>query len=292
MSSSVTNDEFENRRGLLFAAVGLLGAFSLLGKSQIAKASALGEENATLGLILNQIREGIKQAKELKKDYYDQHIKVAVDAYKETKDTAKSVLDTADTVRKEKEAIQKAVGSINEQAQLLLGRDEQVKLLSSILESLTGIEEKHVSLDKAYATISKDVTPEQQKTLRGKRRVFELIAQSRTQSVTSEQKIGEIYKREQKTIGKIESSSATKTDQIHASSVAKLGSISDKLDEMIRLQAKSNDLMEALLQYQTTRDIDSRYGDKGNIAETAKTRVQLAGSGKWGGDSSAKGASK
>lgn len=282
MTKEVASQTPARREALLLAAAGLLGV-SLLTRSDEAEASALGEENAALGAILAQIKEAMKQAKELKREYYDEHIKVAVDSYKEVKDATKTAAEAAETLNREKAAIDSAVGSILGQTKLALGHQDQVKLLADILSALQGVEAKHVALDREYSKIAGQVSPEQERSLRGKRRVLALIAESRTQSVSSEQKIGEIYKREQASITKLEQSGSTKVDQLLAAVSIKLSSVSDKLDEQIRLQAKTNDLLEAALQHQTTRDVDSRYDDRSRISDAAKDRVQRAGIGDWSG---------
>ncbi len=275
-------EDTATRRNLfLTGALGLLGAAAFL-KPGAAKASIFGEENASLAAILTQIKEGLRQAKELKKEYYDEHIKVAVDAYKETRDTASTIIETADMVQKEKAALETGVGAIVEQTKLALGQSEQLKLLTDILKSLDPIEKKHKVLDEEHKKIAGDVTPGQTKELLGKRRVYALIAQSRIQSVTSEQKLVEIYKRERVGIAKVDVSASRKVDSVHSANGIKLSSISDKLDEVVRLLAKNNDLQEALLQFHTTKDVDSRYSDKTKIDEAAKTKVVAAGSGNWG----------
>ncbi len=286
MNSEIeTHDSAASRRNLFMtASVGLLGAVALL-KPGKAAASAFGEENAGIAAILAQIKEGLKQAKQLKKEYYDEHIKVAVDVYKETRDTAATVIETADTVRKEKTALETGVGAIVEQTKLALGHNDQLKLMTDILDSLSAIEEKHTILDKEHEKIAGDITPAQQSQLRGKRRVYALISESRIQSVTSEKKLDEVYKRERQSIAKIDLSPSSKVDKVHSTNGIKLSSISDKLDEVVRLSAKTNDLLEALLQYMTTKDVDSRYSDQSKIPQIAKAKVQSAGSGNWGAKS-------
>lgn len=277
-----SDDAISSRRRLMLsAALGLAGAAAIL-KAPEAKASALGEENAALAAILAQVKEGIKQAKNLKKEYYDEHIKVAVDAYKETRDTAAAVIETSDTVRKEKAALETGVGSIVEQTKLSLGHSEQLKLLTDLLTALAPIEEKNQILEKEHQKIAGDVTPEQRKSLEGKRRVNALVGASRIQSVTSEKKLDEIYKRERQGIAKVDLSTSSKVDRVHSANGIKLSSISDKLDEIVRLMAKNNDLLEGLLQFNATRDVDSRYSAQTKMSQAAKSKVQAAGSGNWG----------
>lgn len=270
-----------SRRNILGGlAAGAFAAAAIL-RGAVAKASVAGEENITLGAILSQAKVLVQEAKDLKKEYYDKHIKLVMDEVKDGRDMLNTARETADTVKNEKAALSGGIGSMAELHKLSLSYDHKVNMLAGIIDSTSGINSKFADQDKKFQKIAGDVSPEQAGALKGKRRVYALVSESRTQSVMSEGKLEQIQARDAAAIKQLDASGAKKVDQVHGSNAIKLSSLSDKQDEVIRLLAKNNDLLEAILLHQTTGDIDSRYGDKMRTDKDAASRVESAAKGFW-----------
>lgn len=288
----------KDRRSLMGVVIGgALGLSALAAKTSMAQIepasgaagagmfSAIKAELIAIGAFL----------KNLKAEYYDQHIK-AFNAQardiNESLDNARGIHSFAQNIWKFGEALKKERDYANHFLKTFIEGDSfknlriktynmRVSALAYLIRSVSGLTQELTDLERDLEKLS-GLPPEKKKEVTVRKRLFSVISASRVAGGESEIKRELIKERERELNETLNDSKMDESAKREVVNFSNLQSIKDYMDESIRLQRINNDLLEALLMHQVTGDINSRFGEKYFGREDAlKARVDDMSNGKW-----------
>ena len=286
-----------DRRKALVASLGAsIATVSLMLREDKANASVLGEENVTLATILVQLKETYAHAKELKKEYYDKHIKAFNAQVRDINDTLKTTRDLFEATQTVKQwskylidernyaidFVKKYFSGASDFNNLTLAEyDLRVSALAKILASQKEILDELEGIESMISTVEKDLDPKQREQIKDSKRFAVALSNSRMHSDQSEIKMEAIKMREESKLKTLEASQMDEKEKLSLKDSLNLAAIKDLLEVNNRLLITANDLKEVELRLLAERNIKSRYGDKAVTKSVSMSAMDDMGKGKW-----------